>query len=404
MTPAVPLIDPLPLPAPAWLLSALLALTFTLHLVPMNLLLGGSILALVARFRGRHDAHAAALSRLIARAMPVVFAAAVTLGVAALLFLQVLYGRVFFAGAVLLGVPWILIVPLVIVAYYFAYLESARASGPAAGDQGPANDAVGAGLEARGQVVAVGAPAARVRRAGATGAALAGGFVMTIAFIQANVMSLLLRPQAFTAMFHADASGVRLNLGDATLAPRFLHVLFGALAVSGLAVSVAGFLLRRGEPRLGPWMIRHGAYVCAGATVVNIIPGFWWLAALPSGMLLQFMGRNLGATLWLAGGVVAALAALGHIIPAAMAREPRSLIAGAAGSMLLTIVCMVAVRDIVRRALLGPEVLPPAAWVQPQWGAIALFLALLAAALGLVWWMVVSLAAPSSARATPPRP
>ena len=30
--------------------------------------------------------------------MPVVFAAAVTLGVAALLFLQVLYGRVFFAG------------------------------------------------------------------------------------------------------------------------------------------------------------------------------------------------------------------------------------------------------------------------------------------------------------------
>ena len=52
MTPAIPLLDPIPLPAPAWLLSALLALTFTLHLIPMNLVLGGSILAVVARGRG----------------------------------------------------------------------------------------------------------------------------------------------------------------------------------------------------------------------------------------------------------------------------------------------------------------------------------------------------------------
>ncbi len=52
---------------------------------------------------------------------------------------------------------------------------------------------------------------------------------------------------------------------------------------------------------------------------------------------------------------------------------------------------MVAVRDIVRRASLGPSVLPPATWVAPQWGAIALFLLLLVAALGLVWWMVRAL-------------
>jgi hypothetical protein len=352
MTPGVPLLDPLPLPAPAWLLSALLALTFTLHVVPMNLLLGGSLIAVVARFRGRRDNYAAALAGLIARAMPVVFASAVTMGVAALLFLQALYGRVFFPGAVLLAVPWILIVPLIVVAYSGAYWQAGRGSG----------------------------------------ALLVALPVLAVAFIQANVMGLLLRPETFAAMFFADASGLRLNLGDPTLAPRFLHVLVGALAVSGLAISVAGFLLRQREPELGPWMVRHGVFWAAGATVVNILPGFWWLAALPSGMLLQFMGRDLAATLWLTGGVLAALAALGHMIPAAMAREPRQLLIGGVGSLLVSIVCMVVVRDIVRRALLGPGTLPPAEWVAPQWGAIAIFGALLVAAIATVVWMVGALA------------
>jgi hypothetical protein len=201
-------------------------------------------------------------------------------------------------------------------------------------------------------------------------------------------------------MFLSKASGLRLNLGDPTLFPRFLHVAVGAIAVSGLAVSVAGFLLRHREPSLAPWMIRHGAFTCAGATVVNILPGFWWLAALPSGMLLQFMGRDVAATLWLAAGVVAALSTIGHVIPAAMAAPKRSLISGAVVSLLVCIVCMVAARDIVRRAALGPDVLPPATWVAPQWGAIALFLLLLVTALGLVWWMVraIALSTPPAAR------
>jgi hypothetical protein len=221
-------------------------------------------------------------------------------------------------------------------------------------------------------------------------AALVALPVLAVAFVQANVMGLLLRPETFGAMFFADASGLRFNLGDPTLPPRFLHVLVGALAVSGLAMSVAGFLLRHREPELGPWMVRHGASWAVGATIVNILPGFWWLAALPSGMLLQFMGRDLVATLCLAGGVLAALAALGHMIPAALAEEPRPLLIGGAGSLVVSIVCMVAVRDIVRRASLGGAALPPADWVAPQWGAIAAFGALLVVATVTVVWMVHS--------------
>ena len=362
MTPGVPLLDPLPLPAPAWLLSALLALTFTLHVVPMNLLLGGSLIAAIARYRGRRDQHSAALAGLIAKALPVVFAATVTLGVAALLFLQALYGRVFFPGAVLLAVPWILIVPLIIVAYYGAYWQ---ATGAAAHGPGP--------------------------RASGSGAWLVALPVLGVAFIQANTMGLLLRPLEFAAMFFAGASGLRLNLGDPTLAPRFLHVVIGALAVSGVAIAIGGLVLRRRDPERGAWMIRHGALVAAGATIVNILPGLWWLIVLPSETILRFMGRDLAATMWLVVGVVSALAVLGHLIPAARGRDPRRFLAGGAASLLVCMVSMVEVRDIVRRASLGPSTMPSAEWVTPQWGAIAVFGALLVGAILTVAWMVRSL-------------
>ena len=55
MTPIIPLADPLPQPAPVWLLWALLQLTFFLHLLAMNVVLGGSILALHWRMSRRPE-------------------------------------------------------------------------------------------------------------------------------------------------------------------------------------------------------------------------------------------------------------------------------------------------------------------------------------------------------------
>ncbi len=86
MNPGIPQPDPLPLAAPPAVFLLLLLLTFTLHLLPMNAVLGGSIIGAVARWRGRQGrAHHAELARLIGKLLPVTMAAAVTLGVAALL-------------------------------------------------------------------------------------------------------------------------------------------------------------------------------------------------------------------------------------------------------------------------------------------------------------------------------
>ena len=43
----IPTLDPNPLPAPYWVFKLLLIVTFFLHIVAMNLVLGGGILALV---------------------------------------------------------------------------------------------------------------------------------------------------------------------------------------------------------------------------------------------------------------------------------------------------------------------------------------------------------------------
>ena len=357
MTP-LPALDPLPLPAPVWLLSALLSLTFMLHVLPMNMLLGGSILALVARIRGRKDERSAELARFIAGTLPVLFAATITLGVAALLFLQVLYGRAFFSAAVVLAVPWFLVVLALIKGYYAAYVTRS--------------------------------PKAKAWLA-SLGAFVVAACVVFVAFVQANVMSATAHPDWLAAFFAVRANGLCLNLGDPTLVPRFLHVVTGACAVAGVAVGVAGYLGRAADAERSAWMVRQGAVWFVGATALNVMFGVWWLAALPLPTMLLFMGRDASGTLFLVVGIVAALSAFGHMIPAIMAKDPRSLLFGGAGSLAVTLACMVMVRDTARRAELEAAGLHPATWVRPQWGAILVFFVLLLAAIATVGWMVRAL-------------
>ena len=210
MTPVIPLADPLPLPAPPALLWALLQLTFLLHLVAMNVVLGGTLLALHWRFSRREEGapQRAALLAFFAKALPVAVAATVTFGVAPLLFVQVLYGRLFFTSSILMAWFWLAIVPLVILAYDGAYLLAFR------------GEALG---RARG----------------------VAGIVMllfaVVAFLQVSNATRSIRPDTFVDAYRASERGLNLNLGDPTFWPRYLHVLLGAGAIrsSGTGRSAA---------------------------------------------------------------------------------------------------------------------------------------------------------------------
>ncbi len=363
MIPAIPQADPLALPAPAWLLWALLLLTFFLHLIPMNLVLGGSIIGAIARVRGRTPgrAHEARLAHIVVKALPVLISATVTLGVAALLFLQVLYGRVFFVSAIVIGWWWLGVVGLLILTYYAAYLMAMRES------------------SLGGSAVVL--------------AWLIAAVVGLISLIYSNNMTLMLKPAEMAARYAADGRGLQLNLLDPALFPRHLHMLLGALAVTGLAIAVLGVVMNRRDADFGRWAVRYGAFVCVAATAVNIFAGLWWLAALPRDVLLQFMGSDMRAIGELLAGILLTLTGAGHTILAVTGKRPALMISISAGTMLTGIVMMLLTRDTVRRLSLEMAGYQTVNWVAPQWGPIAIFFVLLAAAVAAVVWMTRALAA-----------
>jgi hypothetical protein len=362
--PATPQPDPLALPAPAWLLWALLLLTFFLHVIPMNLVLGGSIVGAIARVRGRRPDrhHEAELAHIVVKAMPVLISATVTLGVAALLFLQVLYGRVFFASAVVMGWWWLSVIGLLILAYYAAYLLAMRESN----------------LGAAGTFLAW------------LVAAVAG----LIALIYGNNMTMMLKPAELVMRYAANGGGVQLNLLDPALFPRHLHVVLGAIAVSGLAIAVLGVVRGKRDAAFGQWAVRYGAFICTMATTVNIFAGLWWLAALPRDVLLQFMGRDMRAIGELLAGILLTLTGAGHTVLAVTGKRPAVMVTISAGTLLAGIAMMLLTRDTIRRITLGLAGYQPVNWIAPQWGPIAIFAVLLVVAIGTVVWMTRALAVP----------
>jgi hypothetical protein len=353
----VPRPEPVPLSGPASVFWSLLILTFLLHVLAMNAVVGGSIAAAVNGFLGnrRKDRRHTQLSRWLYKSLPVAVAATVSLGVAPLLFAQVLYGRLLYTSSILMGWYWLAVIPILILAYYGTYLLAIK----------------GATLG---------------RRMGILGWIVAGLF-LSIAFIYTNNMSSMLRPDLFVSRYLADGRGLTLNLDDPSLFPRFLHVLIGAIAVSGLLIAFYGFAASRNDQGYGSWVLRKGAKWFVAATALNFVIGTWFVLSYQTGVLLSFMRDSLLGPLALATGLFFALVAFGLGAICIQSSRPGPFLYGTAGCLVVTILSMVLVRDQIRVTLLAPS-FRPTSWVEPQWGLITVFVGLLVLAVATIVWMV----------------
>jgi hypothetical protein len=362
MTPVIPLADPLPQPAPPGLMWALLQLTFLLHLIAMNVALGGSILVLHWRFSRRAEGapHRAALVGFFAKALPVAVAAAVTLGVAPLLFVQVLYGRLFFTGSILMAWFWLAVVPLVIFAYSGAYLLAFRGGRP--------------GTRARGVAV------------------LVALLFAAVAFLQVSNATRALRPDTFLRTYRASGRGLSLNLGDPTFWPRYLHMLLGAVAVAALGAALYGVLRRTHDPAFAAWAIRRGTTVFAVATAANVFVGMLFLLAQPKPILIRLVGGDARAMTLLALGILLGIAAPGLALLSLGAKDAARAAWGQIGLLAATLVVMVLLRDEVRQLALRDAGFEHPAWVVTQWGPLAAFAVLLVMAVASIAWMARALA------------
>ncbi len=112
---------PLPLPAPEWFLVALLIISFLVHIVFVNLMVGGTLLTFFAQVKGLRDKDYDILAHEIAKTITVNKSMAVVMGVAPLLIINTLYTVYFYSANALTGLFWIAIVPLVVFAFLLTY-------------------------------------------------------------------------------------------------------------------------------------------------------------------------------------------------------------------------------------------------------------------------------------------
>lgn len=122
-TTPVPKDIPLPLPLPEWLLIILLVVSFLVHILFVNLMVGGSILTLISQIKGLKNKDYDTLAHEIANTITVNKSMAVVMGIAPLLCINVLYTIYFYSANALTGLMWLAIIPLVTIAFLLTYLH-----------------------------------------------------------------------------------------------------------------------------------------------------------------------------------------------------------------------------------------------------------------------------------------
>lgn len=325
------------IPSPWGWLEALLLLTFILHIIFMNLTVGSAIIALAGRATNRHQE----LAKELGHRVTTFLALTVNLGVAPLLFVQVLYGQFLYTSSVLMAGWWLSGILAVILGYYGLYIHAAKF------DSGP-------GLSR-------------------LALALSVAFLLYMGFLLSNNMTLMLRPQAWLAYFD-NPRGSLLNLSDPTLWPRYLHMILAAPAVAGLYAALLGEKKRRTD-----W-VEHGLSWFSRLTMLQILVGGWLLMALPRPVMLAFMGQDILATGLLAASVLLGLASL----MTALQKKTHLTI----GLALLTIALMAVTRGQVRLLTLAPYFTPASLPVTSEVSPLIMFVASLAAGLAVIAYML----------------
>ncbi|MBB6049833.1 hypothetical protein [Armatimonas rosea] len=344
--------DPIPLPAPVWLMKVLSLLTLALHFTALMLLVGGLFMVLLLAAGKTEAAKKAALA--VAKKLPTTMTYVINLGVPPLLFAQVLYGRALYTSSVLMAAIWIAVIPLVMGCYWHLYRTADRL--------------------ANGKSPIITTLVALV-------------LAMCVGQIYSLNMTLMLRPEVWQGMYAKTATGLQVAPHDPTMFPRFAFMMLGGLAFGGVGALVVA--LQRGLDDDTRALLRQkGGLVASAALVPQVLAGFWVYSRQPEGVQ-QALHSPLyltGAGLFLLGGVLALLLAALHI----GGKKPLLLTIGAAVGGFLANVGAVIYRDGIRDQTLrlkGFDVWDRA--VVPNWGVIGIFLVLFVIGLGLVGWLVL---------------
>jgi hypothetical protein len=356
MNPVIPAPVPIPLPAPPWLVQLLLVFTLILHLVAMNLLVGGAVMLTVSSYLGRRYTHHRELARRATRAMPPVMAFTITLGVAPLLFLQLLYGQLFYTSSVLMAWSWLAVVLMLMLAYYGVYWFTMQQE-----ELGPR----------------------------AFWVILVTTFILLLILrtFVANI-SLMQQPQEFYTRFLTGTVGDYLGPNRPVVFARMTHFFLAALAVGGLGLAILARSWKAEAPELAVWAHRYGLRWFQAGTGLELLVGLWFLFSLPTATRGAFLGGDRLSTALLVVAVVLAILA--------MAAARKSLAASSV-AIFGTVSLMAVIRHLVRIAYLRPYFDPHSLPVEGQWTVFAIFAVLLVVGIATLGWMLIRFFRPARA-------
>jgi hypothetical protein len=310
----------------------------------MNAMFGGSIIALVAK--GQNGQGISPVAKSLSTKLPTLVALTVNMGVAPLLFAQVIYGHLLYTSTILMAVYWLSIIVLVISAYYLLYYYDFKF------------DVLG-----RSRKLFMG---------------LAVALLVAVSFIFSNAMTLMIVPDVWKGYF-SSTSGTLLNFSDPTLIPRYLHFVVAAMAVGGLFIALIGYMqTRKGED--GESFVTIGLKWFTTMTLAQFVIGTWFLLSLKREVMLAFMGDN-----GLYTGMF--LASLAMSLLALYAGFTRRIVL-AVGTTVGTVALMAIVRAMVRWEYLAPYFHPSDLTLNPQYSPLILFVVSLIVGLVLVAYMI----------------
>lgn len=361
----IPALDPMPVPGPLWLFHVLWVVTFLLHILLVNAVLGGS---LMAAWAGTAKPGRRRLVELLLAINTWAIPLSITFGIAPLLFVQVVLGRFFYTAALLVPWWWLGLLGFLMLGYYLNYLAKWRL--------------------ARGEGVR-------------PWLVLQAVCFVLVALIQVVVNLLHMQPQRWATV----AERVFAALQDPTLVPRFLHFVLAALAMMG---ALAAWVAVRQAASASPGergeldaMARSGVQFALYATMLQLIDGFWLLFALPAEVLKGFMASGPGATIPLTLGILAGVLLLvvlaqvhDPLAQGTKVRRALELVVGATAVMVIT-------RHQVREVYLAPARAAEELVIAPPWGLIGLFLVIFVAGVATTVYAMVRAATDRPAAGEP---
>lgn len=323
--------------------QVLLTVTFFLHLVVMNILLGCSIITFFQHASGK-STH---INKAIAKKLPFTVAFTINFGIAPLLFLQVIYGHLMYTSSILMAIYWLSIFVILIFSYYGTYIYSIKFD--------------------------------KIVNFHTLLTGFIAGTLLTVAFFITNNFSLMTNIAAWPEYFN-NPEGTILNLSDVSFYPRFLHSVFGAIAVGGLAIALFYDFKKRQGDETAEEGISTGMNWFAGATMLNFGIGTWYWGTLPESVRSLTGDGGAFFLTFIVLGIIAAVFAL--------INGMRHRVRPAVYYLLASLFCMVLVREFARRLTLAPWFKTSDLEVVSQYSPLILFLIVFAGGLGLAWYMI----------------